>query len=678
MNMYIRLVGIVGVATAVGVGTPVLGQPVGASASASASATMPALAREALDRAAKEYAGLRTYQDRMVNTMVIVRKDAQGTETASEDHASETMTWFEQPRKFKLGMNDMQVISDGSSVYTVWESENQYLEEPFPADVSAAMDSESTYFVRATMSPALVALLRRPASGAEFFRDHIKITGAVEDMFDGEECIRLDGTATDRHGGEETTPTSYWFSRKTGLLVRITSDGTERYRERMEMMGDEEEETIVRAGWDMRLTDVRTDEAIDLSVFRPAEGTEKVTEFAAPDMDVDDEFEDEEEEGEALLGQPAPAFEGKLLDGSNFDLGSLKGRVVVMDFWATWCPPCVVSIPSIQKMSEKYADQPVTVIGINQDQQKTKTVQSFVDKKKITFAQVMDDGSIGNSYHVTGIPTTVILDKEGVVQYVHVGGSATIGDELGEKVDRLLKGEKLVDPAAPKVKKAAAPVLPALEEKEPARLEEGKRSNVQAMPMGMGRSVNPAGGDEFIVPTPEGLIAVISSDTSVKTVRLAGAGVGRAMIQSARRAKLGGQQGWLVEGTSFGQNDSRAIVRFHDEQGKLLWEFSPPGVKGTFANAHVDIGDVTGQGEDQVVVAFATLSRSGGGSRNNAWLVVLNAKGEPIITKKVGNAAYGVWIAKGTEPGKAGTVVLLDGSVRRFTFNTKAERVITP
>lgn len=650
-------------------------RPIESAPSSPTTAELPPLAKQTLERALAAYSALSTYQDRVEQQFVVTRKGAAKGEAVPEWESSVSLK-FSRPNQFLVEMRDLTVLSNGTSVFAVWEEGGQYIEQPYPADSNKALDDDTSYFFRASFHPSLSLFLRDPKTVDRYFRKPVTITQAEEVEWEGQPCVRLSGSARRDEDGPET-PRSFWYSKKTGLLVRATQDTTASF---VSNLGDDGDQTggytkgdadqIASAMWDLRILDVEIDKPIDPATFKPANDFEKVEDFGATPPD---EMEDaEEDEVTSLLGGPAPAISGTLLDGGDFKLEALKGRIVVIDFWATWCPPCVASIPSIQKMSEKYADQPVTVIGINQDQGKTKVVQEFMRKKKITFAQVMDRGEIGNAYHITGIPTTLIIDKDGSVQYVHVGGSATIGDELGEKVDRLLKGEKLAAPAE-KAAKKKAPAPPALDELAPERVREGTRSSVSVSPMGMRQGVTPDQSSELLLTSHQGEIIVVSgADASTKRIKLEGAGIGRVMIESVRRAVLNGKAGWLTAGQSFSGESSSSSITFYDEKGKKIWSFSPPLVKGTFSNVYFDVGDVLGDGVERPVVGYSTLSRSGRGGGNSAWLVILDEQGKPLITKKIGPSVYGLWIAEApkdsAEKNKGRTIVVIDGSLRRFNL----------
>jgi len=141
-------------------------------------------------------------------------------------------------------------------------------------------------------------------------------------------------------------------------------------------------------------------------------------------------------EAGGLVGKPAPAFSLKSLDGKTVDLASFKGKPVVLDFWATWCPPCRELAPSVQKLHKEMGDK-VAVVGMASDDEAA--VRDFVKKEGLTMTQLIADEAVSKAYGVEGIPTTVFIDKDGVVRDVHVGLEP--GDSykpLKDAVDKLL------------------------------------------------------------------------------------------------------------------------------------------------------------------------------------------------------------------------------------------------
>ncbi len=120
------------------------------------------------------------------------------------------------------------------------------------------------------------------------------------------------------------------------------------------------------------------------------------------------------------IGGLSPDFSLTALDGSTFTLSETRGRPVLLNFWATWCPPCRAEMPAIQSRAAEWGDD-LLVVGIEVGEPPNE-VQAFVDSFGLTFPVVLDRrGSVAHRYLVQGLPTTVVLDADGVVQARHVG-----------------------------------------------------------------------------------------------------------------------------------------------------------------------------------------------------------------------------------------------------------------
>jgi thiol-disulfide isomerase/thioredoxin len=134
------------------------------------------------------------------------------------------------------------------------------------------------------------------------------------------------------------------------------------------------------------------------------------------------------------LGYLAPNFTLFDLDGRAVTLSELRGVPVLLNFWASWCPPCRKEMPDLQAFQEQYGDQ-VTVLGINwaEDPQ---TVRDFLDRYGITYTNVLDrQGKAFVSYRLTGIPTSFFLDEEGFIRGVWLGPLKT--DEIAENFAKI-------------------------------------------------------------------------------------------------------------------------------------------------------------------------------------------------------------------------------------------------
>lgn len=133
-----------------------------------------------------------------------------------------------------------------------------------------------------------------------------------------------------------------------------------------------------------------------------------------------------------MVGKPAPDFTLTGLDGKQVTLSSLKGKVVLLDFWATWCPPCVRSLPEINALY--HENQSVKVFAVNVGEGKA-AINEFLKSKNLDLPVLMDtDEAVKQKYGIDGIPTTIIIKPDGVIQQVFVGmppgGKADIQREL--------------------------------------------------------------------------------------------------------------------------------------------------------------------------------------------------------------------------------------------------------
>jgi thiol-disulfide isomerase/thioredoxin len=119
--------------------------------------------------------------------------------------------------------------------------------------------------------------------------------------------------------------------------------------------------------------------------------------------------------------KPAPAFTVKDLDGRDITPASLRGKVVIVNFWATWCGPCRAEIPDLVALQEKYKDT-LQVIGISQDEAGVEVVRRFAAEHKVNYPVAMMTPEIEKMYPgITALPTSFILDRESRVVQKHVG-----------------------------------------------------------------------------------------------------------------------------------------------------------------------------------------------------------------------------------------------------------------
>jgi peroxiredoxin len=148
-----------------------------------------------------------------------------------------------------------------------------------------------------------------------------------------------------------------------------------------------------------------------------------------------------------LVGKPAPDFELQLLNGKKFQLAQNRGRVVVLDFWATWCGPCLTAMPLVDRIVREFDGAGVQLIAVNQ-QETAKQINSMLERHKLDLTVALDrDGAVSQKYRAEAIPQTVIIDRAGNVARVFVGIGPNSAETLREALRSVLAPPG--DPAKP-------------------------------------------------------------------------------------------------------------------------------------------------------------------------------------------------------------------------------------
>lgn len=140
----------------------------------------------------------------------------------------------------------------------------------------------------------------------------------------------------------------------------------------------------------------------------------------------------------AKKNAPARDFTARQLNGETFRLSDQRGKVVLLNIWATWCAPCHEETPEFVELYNEYRDQGLVVLGVSIDEQGRSVVEPFVEKYNVTYPVIIDDGAIMEKYGPTmGIPTTYVIDKQGNLKYFAVGSLTK--KELIPRIEALLE-----------------------------------------------------------------------------------------------------------------------------------------------------------------------------------------------------------------------------------------------
>jgi thiol-disulfide isomerase/thioredoxin len=139
------------------------------------------------------------------------------------------------------------------------------------------------------------------------------------------------------------------------------------------------------------------------------------------------------------VGDAMPPYAAKTLEGAPFDLAAEKGKVVLVNVWATWCGPCRFEIPELQKMHDQYAARGFKVIGVSVDEGDAAGVKQFVADQKMTYPIVLDpEGRIANLLQTMVLPTSVLVDRSGKIVWRQVGALSPGDAKLTKAIDAAL------------------------------------------------------------------------------------------------------------------------------------------------------------------------------------------------------------------------------------------------
>lgn len=343
---------------------------------------------------------------------------------------SERTMVADKPSRFALRsdteMMKFDVVSDGETLFTSIDQLKTYTEEEAPESLDEL-----------AANPLFTVM----GSSGGVFGMHLvaddpygkMMQGVTEAKYIGRET--LDGAAVDHLSfSQENLDWEIWIAAEGDPLVHKVSIDMAKT---LAMSGQFE-------GQDMKMVaisryrDWKINQPVDEAAFTftPPEGSEKSDSlFGGFQM---------EEEPSPLLGLEAPPLELDLLDGSQMNLADHVGRdVVMLDFWATWCGPCVQEMPELAEVAADYKDKGFVFYAVNA-QEEPADISEFLKERELDITVALDpEAEASTSYAVQAYPTLLLIGKDGTVQTVHVGYDPNIKAILHEEIDSLLAGENL-------------------------------------------------------------------------------------------------------------------------------------------------------------------------------------------------------------------------------------------
>jgi thiol-disulfide isomerase/thioredoxin len=417
-------------------------------------------ARQLLDDMAKAYQNLKTYSDQ---GEFVLSATVNGKNEALR---SPLKLSFVRPNKLRLDAGQVLVVSDGTTLSTSIAPLKKYTAAPAPKAIS---------FETFRQGPLGSILFGGPSAPPMFILLNL-LVGDDPAKSIGELGGAMTIGADQESGG--TPCKALVIDQEKGPDIRLLVDPGSKLLKSVDLVFDpkdlaekglQDKVAIERLGWSSG-TVATKDVPADVFTYEPVKGFAKVESFAQAQGGGEEKYPVNE-----LVGKPAPDFTLTVLDGAGktktLSKGDLAGKVVLLDFWATWCGPCLMELPEVQKLVEAYAKdkKDVRIVALSQDDQPNelaevrKLVEKTLDEKKIKLTGTsvglvgLDPSrSVGEAFQVNAYPTVVLLDGKGIVQAAHVGipngDLGEVGPTLTKAIDTLLEGKSL----APKPEEAAA------------------------------------------------------------------------------------------------------------------------------------------------------------------------------------------------------------------------------
>lgn len=368
------------------------------------------------------YTYLESYSTRARSTTTVVGEGLRAEMTADYDIA------LQRPHRaalvFRKGFNGLSSVSDGRTVVTYVAFLKQYVETP----ASGALEDVLRVEVAGALGAATPGALLGDLAGQESFQNVTEgITASRwvgSESVDGAPCQRVSFTRADGEWDLWIQEGDKPLLRRA--LLRLASEGGE-----VPMLGPLSSLGESRVTMQSDYSDWQLNPALaaDRFAFTPPPGSQRM------DLGPSDH-------GPEASGAPAPPTTLQVLDGGAVDLASLRGKVVMLDFWATWCGPCRTSLPSVARVAQEFPGVEFFAVNLGED---AATARAFLKETGLDVRVALDpSNAIGLAYGVEAIPTTVLIGPDGTIQALHVGAGGDTEARLRRELRTLTSGGRLV------------------------------------------------------------------------------------------------------------------------------------------------------------------------------------------------------------------------------------------
>jgi len=371
-------------------------------------------------RAMSEYfSELDRFSVEVVHTMEMQEENEE-----EQSYSDERRIVIEQPNRLAVtafGDSEGEIVCDGKQLFAYLPSAQRYLLDVAPKSIAGVLQEEAVLLLGAGRT---VIQLAADDSYDQFMASVTQVALLEPEQVGKVDCDRIEML-------QENARIILWIEQGERPLLR---------RMKWEMQLDMPDvdfempsQTVEFANWELEpsITD-------DTFAFEVPESAEHVDTFRTQNL-----FD---EGPHPLVGAEAPECELTLLDGGSQKLAELEGeKVVVLDFWALWCAPCLDALPSVDKVATEFADRDVAFFAMNLGDEPD-TIREFLVQHELGLPIAIDEESnLSRLFHANSIPLTIIIDKQGVVQVAHVGYGVNLEQTLSDDIEAVLEGKQLAE-----------------------------------------------------------------------------------------------------------------------------------------------------------------------------------------------------------------------------------------